>query len=650
VDDLVRLGFSNAVAATFLALIALIVGRTVRRPALTHALWLLVLLKLITPPLRIIEFEWPLPPEPVKAASPGPREIVPLLRAERISDIEQCPAPEVESGGDEAMLALDPEPIGPGARTGLMMVEPTETPSRPAAAMSEATLLGIGWLAGSVAWLGLAIYRTGRFRRVLRHAQPAPIELQREAKRLARQLGLSRCPGVWLVPGRVSPMLWALSGKPRLVLPSGLLSQLSDDQRAALLLHELAHLRRGDHWTRGLEIVTACLYWWHPVLWLARRELREAEEQCCDAWVVWALPGSSRNYALALVETLDFLSQAPSALPVAASGMGRVHDLRRRLTMIMRGTTPRQLSWRGVLLVAGVAAALLPMLPTLAQSQAPGQPAGQPPANPGQQERRARAEDERARAEIQRAEADLARAREQLAEAEDRLQQRREQIRGRAVAQVERRDGERRRMVVIIQDQDGRELRRIEARPGQEMQIRIPGGDGERPDMRPGANPGGPPGAGRRGTPPPGAPGAPRSDDRFDGPRRGGPGGGDQEQRLQRLERRLDEMMRALEQMRNELRQRGPETPRSRPPSGRRDNREEGEDSIKPIEPGRPSNESKPERVPRASTAQPPPPETAPVVPPVPATPAATPVPETAPVPPPADAPPRPPKDAPSAR
>ena len=69
------------------------------------------------------------------------------------------------------------------------------------------------------------------------------------------------------------------------------------------------------------------LYWWHPVVWYARRELREAEEQCCDAWVVATLPGAGRAYASALLDTLDFLSAAPPAVPLLASGLGQVSDL-----------------------------------------------------------------------------------------------------------------------------------------------------------------------------------------------------------------------------------------------------------------------------------------------------------------------------------
>src|SRR5262249_36239061 len=93
---------------------------------------------------------------------------------------------------------------------------------------------------------------------------------------------------------------------------------------------------------------------------------REAEEQCCDAWVVWALPGAARSYAAALVETVAFLSGCRS-LPAGASGAGQVPVLKRRLTMILRGTTPRRLTWPGLLALLGVGALLWPRAPVLNQ-------------------------------------------------------------------------------------------------------------------------------------------------------------------------------------------------------------------------------------------------------------------------------------------
>jgi beta-lactamase regulating signal transducer with metallopeptidase domain len=90
-------------------------------------------------------------------------------------------------------------------------------------------------------------------------------------------------------------MLWAVLRRPRLLLPAGLWDDLDEAQRDTLIAHELAHLRRRDHWVRLVEVAATVLYWWHPAVWWARRELREAEEQCCDAWVVWSMPRCARQ-------------------------------------------------------------------------------------------------------------------------------------------------------------------------------------------------------------------------------------------------------------------------------------------------------------------------------------------------------------------
>ena len=141
------------------------------------------------------------------------------------------------------------------------------------------------------------------------------------------------------MPVPIPPMLWAVLGKPRLLLPAALWEALAEEQRETLLVHELLHLRGRDHWVRRLELLTLGLYWWHPVAWWARRELREAEEQRCDAWVVGALPASAAAYAQTLLDTVAFLSRARCATPVGASSMGQVRVLKRRLTMILQGTT-----------------------------------------------------------------------------------------------------------------------------------------------------------------------------------------------------------------------------------------------------------------------------------------------------------------------
>ena len=200
-------------------------------------------------------------------------------------------------------------------------------------------------------------------------------------RELAVRLGLRRCPVVWLIPGPLPPMVWAAFGPARLLFPAALLGRLDAEGRAALLLHELAHLRRCDHWVRWPELLAVGLYWWCPLSWWARWQLHLHEEECCDAWVVGELPPCAD--AGAILETIDFLAEARPAVPVAASGLGRLPSLKKRLTAIMQRRTPKRLSAAGWLAVL-VCAALLPLRPAPAARGAGRWPAvpqaGQRPA------------------------------------------------------------------------------------------------------------------------------------------------------------------------------------------------------------------------------------------------------------------------------
>jgi beta-lactamase regulating signal transducer with metallopeptidase domain len=386
-DTLLHLGLSNAVMATVLALVAGAAALVLRRrPALVHAVWLLVLVKLVTPPIVRLPAPWrgepvaevpaetPAAPEEAKRDSERLFIALPDDAAEHLppGDIvvqpasDRLPEPELAENGLAIRAAHRVEAVVPAPAV--------TVPASALAPVAETPrwliVMGMAWAAGSLAWFVLAAIRIARFRRLLRFASDAPPRLQARACRLAERLGLRRCPPVRLLPGRLSPMLWAAGGGPQLLVPVGLLDVVRVDQLDTILLHELAHLRRRDHWVRTLEFVALGLYWWHPAVWWTRRELREAEEQCCDAWVVSMLEGSPRSYAEALVETLDFLAQPAPMPPPLASGMDRVTDLKRRLTMILSGTTPRAMTWRGGLTMLGLAA-LLPLLPAWVRAEPP---------------------------------------------------------------------------------------------------------------------------------------------------------------------------------------------------------------------------------------------------------------------------------------
>jgi WD40 repeat protein/beta-lactamase regulating signal transducer with metallopeptidase domain len=357
----------NLAMAAALAVVAWAVGRWAKCPAVAHTLWLLVLVKLLTPPLFTIpvrclpaKTEPPTaavaPTPPASAASPATPELSPVVIVEP-APVAAPPSPRPAVA--PAAVAVEPTPTTAAA-------VPASPPVRAARWVPswEVVLLGV-WVAGAALSLGLVVQRARRFGRLLKFASAAPAGLVEEVAVAAIAMGLRRVPRVRVVPGGIAPLVWAL-GRPTLYFPAGLLARLSTEQRLALVAHELAHLRRWDHVVRLIEFAAVAIFWWCPLAWLARRELRRLEEEACDAEVVTTVPGSGYAYASAILETIDYIAGVAPA-PALASGIGDAGSLRRRLELILKtppaaGTSRRA---RLVLLVAGIA--LLAVGPKLAR-------------------------------------------------------------------------------------------------------------------------------------------------------------------------------------------------------------------------------------------------------------------------------------------
>jgi predicted metal-dependent hydrolase len=144
------------------------------------------------------------------------------------------------------------------------------------------------------------------------------------------------------------------------VWPDSIAFDFGSGRWDGVIAHELAHLRRGDHWVGWLELLAGCVYWWNPLFWYVRLQLRENSELACDAAVVGALPSGRHDYAASLIELAAHSSRLIA--PVPAMGIHRLkrQSFERRLTMILSERIPSRLSASAFSAITVLALAAVP--------------------------------------------------------------------------------------------------------------------------------------------------------------------------------------------------------------------------------------------------------------------------------------------------
>lgn len=357
----------TTVVAGILALVALAVSRLKPiSPSVKHALWLVVLIKFVTPPVVSWPWAddwqgrlWEQGAHHVECATAFAAEEPSLLAP--IPEPAQVSEPPDDCGETELVAQHEDETPPDGTiataeiaeeetdRVAPAVVAPASLEKGPTFWPSSETALRwmvLSWIAvSSVLALGQAI-RIVRFRRRLRGALPAPDHLIDEAVRIGQWLGVS-VPDLRVVEDLGTPLLWCL-GRPQLLLPARLVKTLPLERWRGILTHELAHLRRRDQWVCRLELVAGLVWWWNPLYWLTRSRLDAEAELACDAWVVWALPKDRLSYAEVLFDICSTLSLAKPVTPaLGVAGSGRFFE--RRLTMILHNHVPCRLSPLGLL-------------------------------------------------------------------------------------------------------------------------------------------------------------------------------------------------------------------------------------------------------------------------------------------------------------
>jgi GWxTD domain-containing protein len=117
--------------------------------------------------------------------------------------------------------------------------------------------------------------------------------------------------------------------RPVILVPVGVLAGMPAGQMEAILLHELAHIRRHDYLVNLLQTVVEGFLFYHPAVWWISGTIRAERENCCDDLAV-AARGDVHEYATALA-TLEHNRWAASDAVLAATGGNLMKRIRRLL-------------------------------------------------------------------------------------------------------------------------------------------------------------------------------------------------------------------------------------------------------------------------------------------------------------------------------
>ncbi len=166
-----------------------------------------------------------------------------------------------------------------------------------------------------------------RLRRWRREASPASPQWDERLRSLAERLRVGRDVSL-LVSDRLQvPSAWGVV-RPVVVLPASLLLHAPVEQVEAILLHELAHVRRHDYLVNLLQSVVETVLFYHPAVWWVSSVVRREREHCCDDVVVQTL-NDPLPYARALLHLAERRQLAPlPSLSVHGSPlMKRIHRI-----------------------------------------------------------------------------------------------------------------------------------------------------------------------------------------------------------------------------------------------------------------------------------------------------------------------------------
>ena len=225
------------------------------------------------------------------------------------------------------------------------------------------------WLVLRIAALSLRALAGWYLVQSLKHqgTLAVPSELLRRCEALMRRLAVTG-PVRFLLSRRIDVPMVIGCLRPVILIPVSAIAGLAPQQLDALILHELAHIRRLDTVTNILLVAVETILFYHPAVWWVSRQVRIEREHCCDDFAVSAC-GDAAMY----VEALTSLeSRKTYGLALAANGGGLKSRAARLLDAPVQSTGFSMSAVTGLALLGLVAASVAMAAPAPRSANATG--------------------------------------------------------------------------------------------------------------------------------------------------------------------------------------------------------------------------------------------------------------------------------------
>ncbi len=204
--------------------------------------------------------------------------------------------------------------------------------------LAKWTLLSI-WSIGVAICFAAAMWRNGQVRRRwIGNEVASPAWFAAICRESAAKIGLRRLPRVVISEAAPGPAVVGAI-RPVVVVPASIVSDADRQPLEHVLLHEFAHVRRRDAVAGRFCQLVQIVYWFHPIVGLARKQLETLREICCDELVARAMSGEAESYRRTLLNMARTLVDAPT--PAAVGFVHPQSQIMARLTHLERPLTNR---------------------------------------------------------------------------------------------------------------------------------------------------------------------------------------------------------------------------------------------------------------------------------------------------------------------